>query len=212
MIYDNGSVKIGMWKNGILTKADMVTPQCNICSRHRDPTEFHVACGQCINVICNDCYKNHYKEIKKGDVFSKSNICCPFCRKMSLYLDNTYDAIEDDTDFNYYGKCGDCLNCEVIDTTCNVDNNVPTYPEGFTCSKCAIPKKIKQCPKCHCHIEKRGGCNHMICGKRGCGHQFCWICFIDWDEDDDDMPINFHNDGLCKRKPVNNNNNGDDDE
>ena len=45
-----------------------------------------------------------------------------------------------------------------------------------------ILAKTKRCPKCHVHIEKNQGCNHMTCRKHagGCGHEFCWLCKGDW--------------------------------
>merc|ERR1712190_230936 len=34
--------------------------------------------------------------------------------------------------------------------------------------------KVKRCPKCFEYIEKNGGCDHMTCRHRGCGHEFWW--------------------------------------
>merc|ERR1719387_184061 len=34
--------------------------------------------------------------------------------------------------------------------------------------------KVKRCPKCSNFIEKNGGCDHMTCRHRGCGHEFWW--------------------------------------
>ena len=82
----------------------------------------------------------------------------------------------------YFGsnQCGD-------DET---ENN--TNPSDRRCKKCDISSKwikdnTQQCPKCHRHIEKNGGCNHMTCRPPGgCSHEFCWLCLADW-----------HNHGNC---------------
>jgi len=34
--------------------------------------------------------------------------------------------------------------------------------------------RVKRCPKCFQYIEKNGGCDHMTCQHRGCGHEFWW--------------------------------------
>jgi hypothetical protein len=41
-------------------------------------------------------------------------------------------------------------------------------------------KDWKRCPACRMFIEKTEGCNHMTCL---CGHQFCFICIADWNEE-----------------------------
>jgi len=41
-----------------------------------------------------------------------------------------------------------------------------------------IIAKTKKCPKCHVHIEKNQGCNHMKCSN--CKHEFCWLCKGEW--------------------------------
>ena len=37
----------------------------------------------------------------------------------------------------------------------------------------------RSCPRCGLSISKSGGCPHMSCAM--CGHQFCWVCFKDWE-------------------------------
>ena len=41
----------------------------------------------------------------------------------------------------------------------------------------------KECPNCGKPIEKNEGCDHLTCetGAGGCGYEFCWICFADYD-------------------------------
>jgi hypothetical protein len=64
---------------------------------------------------------------------------------------------------------------------------------GLTCAEYAVhPTKLtnedmetlktiqrlgaKRCPKCHCYIEKDGGCDHVYC--TACKHQFSWSSSI----------------------------------
>ncbi|CAF1645251.1 unnamed protein product, partial [Adineta ricciae] len=41
-----------------------------------------------------------------------------------------------------------------------------------------INGNTKACPKCHAHIEKNEGCDHMTCAK--CKHEFCWQCLVSY--------------------------------
>jgi len=43
-----------------------------------------------------------------------------------------------------------------------------------------IKANTKKCPKCFWPIEKNGGCNHMTCRRKECGHEFCWLCMGKW--------------------------------
>jgi len=43
-----------------------------------------------------------------------------------------------------------------------------------------INANTQDCPKCHSAIEKNGGCNHMTCRLKSCGHEFCWVCLGNW--------------------------------
>ena len=46
-----------------------------------------------------------------------------------------------------------------------------------------ILENTKECPNCHIRLEKINGCSSMVCDKKigGCGHKFCNICGIDWE-------------------------------
>jgi ariadne-1 len=43
-----------------------------------------------------------------------------------------------------------------------------------------IVANTKKCPNCNVSIEKRGGCNHMVCKNQNCKAEFCWICLGLW--------------------------------
>jgi len=34
----------------------------------------------------------------------------------------------------------------------------------------------KPCPKCGVSIQKRDGCNYIMCSIKSCKHEFCWLC------------------------------------
>ncbi|CAB4375177.1 hypothetical protein RhiirA5_398985 [Rhizophagus irregularis] len=45
-----------------------------------------------------------------------------------------------------------------------------------------LEKETKPCPKCGIRITKDEGCDHMTCSIRTCEHEFCWLCFADYEE------------------------------
>ena len=201
MIYPNGKTQSGQWEKGVFTSSNYISPQCGVCSIYLDFTEFKVSCHNCFNKVCISCHKNHYIEIKNGDVFPLSKLCCPFCRKMShSYFDfNELSESKDVDSFGNYGKCKYCLHYRKLEETCSTENELSQYPNGYVCHKCVIPDQIKKCPRCKVYIEKSIGCNHVTCkndGKKnyGCNFEFCWICFIDWDKVTNHQ---FHYDGKC---------------
>ena len=79
-------------------------------------------------------------------------------------------------------RCGVCL--ADICTSCHMQ-----YHSGLTCAMFKSEKQVeghlknwmmkdpsnrKNCPKCKTPIEKRGGCNHMVCFQ--CKSHMCWLC------------------------------------
>ncbi|CAF0997716.1 unnamed protein product [Rotaria sordida] len=81
-----------------------------------------------------------------------------------------------------------CVNCHLL--TC-FTHKCPWH-DGMTCEEYDMPRtdgqlhasqrwisvNTKECPKCHSHIEKNDGCDHMTCFK--CKHEFCWECFASY--------------------------------
>jgi hypothetical protein len=81
-------------------------------------------------------------------------------------------------------KTVQCVNCHKL--TC-FTHRCPWH-DGMTCEEYDMPRNAGQkhaserwidghtkiCPKCHSHIEKNDGCDHMTCFK--CKHEFCWEC------------------------------------
>jgi len=77
-----------------------------------------------------------------------------------------------------------CIHCQKL--TC-FTHRCPWH-DGMTCEEYDMPRiygqehasdrwinvNTKICPKCHSHIEKNDGCDHMTCFK--CKHEFCWEC------------------------------------
>ena len=77
-----------------------------------------------------------------------------------------------------------CVNCSRL--TC-FKHRCPWH-EDMTCDEYEMPRNAgqqhaserwikvhtKECSKCHAHIEKNEGCDHMTCSK--CKYEFCWEC------------------------------------
>ncbi|UJR07689.1 hypothetical protein I4U23_011974 [Adineta vaga] len=81
-----------------------------------------------------------------------------------------------------------CNNCQKL--TC-FKHRCPWH-DGMTCEEYEMPRNsgqqhaserwidgnTKACPKCHAHIEKNEGCDHMTCFK--CKYEFCWQCLVSY--------------------------------
>ncbi|CAF1326214.1 unnamed protein product [Adineta ricciae] len=90
---------------------------------------------------------------------------------------------------------GGTMNMTVICTNCQKSTcfkHRSPWHEGMTCEEYDMPRNAgqqhaserwingntKACPKCHAHIEKNEGCDHMTCAK--CKHEFCWQCLVSY--------------------------------
>ncbi|KAI5651602.1 IBR domain, a half RING-finger domain-containing protein [Phthorimaea operculella] len=61
-----------------------------------------------------------------------------------------------------------------------------------------IAENTKECPKCNVSIEKRGGCNHMIC--RHCRADFCWLCLRAYNHGRERHECNTYDEGLANER------------
>ena len=52
-----------------------------------------------------------------------------------------------------------------------------------TMSRLKIREISKPCPKCRAPTERNGGCMHMVCTRRKCNFNWCWICLTEWNSD-----------------------------
>lgn len=49
-----------------------------------------------------------------------------------------------------------------------------------TMSRLKIREISKPCPKCRTPTERNGGCMHMVCTRKRCNFNWCWICLTEW--------------------------------
>ncbi|XP_030234065.1 E3 ubiquitin-protein ligase parkin [Gadus morhua] len=50
-------------------------------------------------------------------------------------------------------------------------------------SRDTIRETTKPCPQCGVPVEKNGGCMHMVCPRKQCSSEWCWICSVPWNRD-----------------------------
>ena len=83
---------------------------------------------------------------------------------------------------NKHKFCFLCLNPPHGDIPCekSIDIDLKEYAQN---------NFVKKCPHCGIIIEKKSGCNHIICSK--CGYQWCWLCNKEYKQ-------NHFNEGKCR--------------
>eukprot|EP00457_Paulinella_chromatophora_P002413 gb/GEZN01002418.1/.p1 GENE.gb/GEZN01002418.1/~~gb/GEZN01002418.1/.p1 ORF type:complete len:669 (-),score=121.03 gb/GEZN01002418.1/:187-2193(-) len=57
---------------------------------------------------------------------------------------------------------------------------------------------VKTCTKCHIVIQKNQGCKHMTC--TNCRHEFCWLCFQNWNGHDNTYCTQYTADAMKEEK------------
>jgi len=87
------------------------------------------------------------------------------------------------------GACGNsfCTGCSTAShrpAPCGTAAKWRLRSSGDAMTNQLILETTKVCPQCKVRVEKNGGCLHMTC-KRGCGHEFCWLCKGPWKRTED---------------------------
>lgn len=112
---------------------------------------------------------------------SKVRVWCstPDCNTF-LYENTHWETPGDETGLFRY-RWATCQSCNK--STCLICRN-PCPDYGHICSKSVVDlgpytasARIKQCPNCGEGRELSEACNHFSCP---CGHQFCFICLLEW--------------------------------
>ncbi|CAF0946239.1 unnamed protein product [Adineta ricciae] len=133
------------------------------------------------NLVLQERYKKHLV-----DAFVQTNRLTRWCPgngctmivKMKTYSPKCAQMIECDMCSSVF--CFECSKQWHEPVQCSVLQKWEQKNQDESMNGKWIIANTKECPKCHSSIEKNGGCNHMTCRKPGCGHEFCWICFDNW--------------------------------
>lgn len=148
-----------------------------------------ISCPECSTILSHDAIKSIL--YSSGDI-----------KLYQRYVQfDLYRALENNPEFIWCAHgCGSgqlnegatmnttvqCIQCSKL--TCFRHRS--PWHEGLTCEEYDLPKNTREqhaserwidghtktCPKCHVHIEKNEGCDHMTCRK--CQYEFCWECLV----------------------------------
>jgi len=133
---------------------------------------------------------NHKRQLQRYERFCRENfvenskefVFCPGKSCDKVFSSESGTAKEVKCPGCKYRFCWACKNESHLPSSCHCAEKWLQKCSSEAENISWILAKTKRCPKCHVHIEKNQGCNHMTCRKHagGCGHEFCWLCKGDW--------------------------------
>ncbi|ETV87106.1 hypothetical protein H257_02104 [Aphanomyces astaci] len=148
------------------------------------------ACGRCPTKVCTPCLTKWFGAAQPGHLVSPAMLACAFCRGFpTLGVLRKYNrdtcALQMDSRAviepnMHYGWCLGCYRVkQMMKRDCTRDP--PLDEVAFRCAECVdahaavdlecILVESQECPNCHAHTEKAGGCNHITCI---CGQHWCF--------------------------------------
>ncbi|RHZ23635.1 hypothetical protein DYB31_009795, partial [Aphanomyces astaci] len=176
---------------------DALRDVCNMCFEEFSLPCLSSACGRCPTKVCTPCLTKWFGAAQPGHLVSPAMLACAFCRGFptlgvlrkynrdacALKMDSR-SVIEPNT---YYGWCLGCYRVKrMMKRDCTRDP--PLDEVAFRCAECVdahaavdlewILVESQECPNCHAHTEKAGGCNHITCI---CGQHWCFECATGFD-------------------------------
>jgi hypothetical protein len=165
---------------------------CQMCCSDVRLSDLVPICGntECNVRTCKSCRTGWYEQVIPGNIVSKANCSCPYCKASPKYLaiKNTNvvkirkrkDICWDST--MHMAWCSTCNKIKgAIPRECAEEDPVLT---DWTCSACKDESnrtldgalnapEFKNCPKCNAPTSLTDGCNHMTCV---CGEHWCYVC------------------------------------
>ena len=207
-----GSGKVLKWKNlkiqntkevlqDIIELSQKINDECGICFDTFSVKNLVPVCGNCFNLVCRECFKQHWSQLKFGGLIMDSQTKCPYCRQfpsLKMIQRNRLNCtlaivpqfkkmaakglVDDKV---YYASCVTCKKIQpALDKNC-AEQGTPNI-ENWQCSDCKVfdPGELaggKACPYCNVYILKDGGCNHITCPPP-CNKHWCYDCAYTKDE------------------------------
>jgi len=175
---------------------------CCLCFEPKALVALDSACGACRNLMCFECLRTWYAQLKPGRVVLPSHLLCPFCKRrpqrktLKKYNKEvcaiTRCRVALSTKW-YHAWCVDCYRIKpAVEREC-LRETLPTL-NAFKCEQCTeaalakqsedaefVAKNFKKCPSCEMATVKVSGCNHITCR---CGAHWCYECGEQFEEDE----------------------------